>query len=342
MFVVYDGMQLLDLAGPADVFRAASLLSGVDYEIVTASLDGRPVRADNGIVVAPDTALAALTGTGTGTDEIGTLLVVGGLGVYAAVDDPAFTDAVSTAATSADRVASVCTGAVALAAAGLLDGYQATTHWSACEDLASHHPDVTVIPDRIHVQDRDRWTSAGVTAGIDLALAMVEHDHGAEAAHEIAGWLVVFVRRPGGQAQFSAQLRTQPARTPAIAELQSWLPDHLTDDLEVDALADRAAMSARSFARTFRRETGTTPAAYVEALRVEAARRLLETSDLTVGAVATAVGIRHAETLHRAFRRRVGTTPDQYRQHFRRTPCRSSSPSTPASPPSTSSARTRS
>jgi transcriptional regulator GlxA family with amidase domain len=203
-----------------------------------------------------------------------------------------------------------------LAAAGLLDGYRATTHWASCDRLASEHPAVEVLPDRLHVHDRDRWTSAGVTAGIDLALAVVEHDHGTELAHAIAGWLVVFVRRPGGQSQFSAQLQVQAATTPALAELLAWLPDHLDEDLGVESLARRAAMSPRSFARAFRAETGTTPAAHVEALRVEAARRMLESTDLTVGAVAHRVGLRHPETLHRAFRRRVATTPQSYRDHF--------------------------
>jgi transcriptional regulator GlxA family with amidase domain len=219
----------------------------------------------------------------------------------------------------ARRTTSVCSGAALLAAAGLLDGYQATTHWAYCTDLAARHPAVDVLADRIYVQDRDRWTSAGVTAGIDLFLALVEDDAGAELAHAIAGWLVVFVRRPGGQAQFSAQLRSQPARSPAIGEVQRWLPDHLDDDLSVDALARRAGMSSRTFARTFVAETGTTPAAYVEELRVEAARRLLEASDLTVETVAKRVGFRRPETLYRAFRRRVATTPDRYRQHFART-----------------------
>ncbi len=211
----------------------------------------------------------------------------------------------------------MCTGALVLAAAGLLDGYRATTHWSACDELAAHG-DVEVDADRIYVHDRDRWTSAGVTAGIDLALALVETDHGAELAHQVAGWLVVFVRRPGGQAQFSAQLRAQPARTPAIADLQRWLPDHLGEDCSVDALAQRAGMAKRTFARAFAAETGSTPAAFVEDLRIEAARRLLEGSELTVAAVARAVGIRHAETLHRVFQRRIGTSPDRYRQHFSR------------------------
>jgi transcriptional regulator GlxA family with amidase domain len=178
---------------------------------------------------------------------------------------------------------------------------------------------VTVEPDRIFVHDRDRWTSAGVTAGIDLTLALVDADLGPEVAHQVAAHLVVFARRPGGQAQFSAQLRAQVAHTPAIAELQRWLPDHLTDDLTVERLAERANQSPRSFARSFRAETGSTPAAHVEELRVEAARRLLETTDLGVAAIAPRVGLKHAETLHRAFVRQVGTTPDRYRQHFART-----------------------
>ena len=316
VFVVFDGMQLLDLAGPADVFRVASLIGAAPaYEITTASVDGQLVRADNGITISPDTSLTALRQS---RRRIDTLVVVGGVGVDAVIADGRVARLLAELAPRATRIASVCSGALVLAAAGLLDGYRATTHWASCDDLAQRHPDVDVVADRLHVHDRDRWTSAGVTAGIDLTLAVVEHDHGPELAHQLAGWLVVFVRRPGGQAQFSVQLLSQPARTPAIAELQAWLPDHLAHDLEVDALARHAAMSPRSFARAFRAETGTTPAAYVEALRVEAARRLLETSDLTVAAVAGAVGIRHAETLHRAFRRRVGTTPDQYRKHFQR------------------------
>jgi transcriptional regulator GlxA family with amidase domain len=216
------------------------------------------------------------------------------------------------------RTTSVCTGALILAAAGLLDGYRATTHWSWCAELADNYPRVDVEPDRVYVSDRDRWTSAGVSAGTDMALALVEDDLGAEVAHQVAGWLVVFVRRPGGQAQFSTQLRAQPARSPAMVELQRWLPDNLRADLSVPGLAARVALSERHFARVFRREIGMTPAAFVEGLRVEAARRLLGSTDLTVAAVAAAVGIRHAETLHRAFRRRLGTTPDHYRQHFAR------------------------
>jgi transcriptional regulator GlxA family with amidase domain len=310
--VAFERFQLLDLAGPAEVFRAATRLGAEPpYEIRTLA-PTRSVTSESGICLTADGRVDA------DDDPIDTLVVVGGLGVREAVLDGRFVARVHTLAERSRRITSVCTGAYVLAAAGLLDGRRATTHWSACDDLAARFPDVTVEPDRIHVRDGDRWTSAGVTAGIDLALALVEDDHGPDLAHAVAQWLVVFVRRAGGQTQFSAQLAAGPARSEPIAELQRWLPDHLDEDLTVPVLAARAAMSPRSFARRFRTETGTTPAAFVEALRVEAARRLLETSDAPVAVVATTVGFGGPETLHRAFARRVGTTPDQYRRHFKR------------------------
>jgi transcriptional regulator GlxA family with amidase domain len=316
VLVGFDRCQLLDLAGPADVFRAATLLgASPPYQTVVATPDGAAVRAENGIVLGADASLRRLARR---RDSIDTVLVVGGLGVEEfAADDRALADLRRLSA-RARRTTSVCSGAMALAAAGLLDGYRATTHWASCRRLAERHPEVSVEADQIYVHDRDRWTSAGVTAATDLALALVEDDLGPELAHAVAGWLVVFVRRPGGQAQFSAQLLAEPARSPGVAEVQRWLPDHLAEDLSVAALAGRAGMSVRHFGRAFRAETGTTPAVFVESSRIEAARRLLETSDRTVAAIAAAVGLRHAETLHRAFQRRVGTTPDRYRQHFRR------------------------
>lgn len=313
-FVVYDGFQSLDLVGPVEVLRTATLL-GADpgYQVVVASPTGDAVRSESGLQIGVDTSLAALARRRTKLDG---LTIVGGQGAEALMAEAAAMRDITTIAARSRRVASVCTGAMVLAAAGLLDGYKATTHWASCDRMAERWPAVDVDPDRIYVHDRDRWTSAGVTAGIDLFLALVEADHGPALAHQIAGWLVVFVRRPGGQAQFSAQLLAQPAGDRAIDDVQRWAPDHLADDLSVEALARRAHMSPRTFARAFRHETGTTPAAYVEALRVEAARRLLETTDLGVGEVAAAVGLKRAETLHRAFRRRVGTTPERYRQHF--------------------------
>jgi transcriptional regulator GlxA family with amidase domain len=314
--VAFDGLQLLDLAGPVEVLRTATRLgASPPYRTVIATPDGEPARSESGVSVAADVSLADLARSRARVD---TLVVVGGEGTRSMVDDGGFLADLAAVAGRVPRVTSVCTGAWLLAAAGLLDGYEATTHWAWCDALAERHDGVQVRPDRIYVRDRDRWTSAGVTAGVDLFLALVEADHGAELAHHAAGWLVVFVQRPGGQSQFSAQLRAQRASTTSVADLQAWLADHLDEDLGVDALAARVGMSPRTFARVFRRETGRTPAAFVEELRVEAARRLLETTDLTVAAVARRVGVKHAETLHRAFHRRLGTTPDRYRQHFSR------------------------
>lgn len=314
--VAFDGLQLLDLAGPVEVLRTATRLgASPPYRTLIATPDGRPVRSESGVSVGADLSLAALARSPRRVD---TLLVVGGEGTRSVIEDRGFLTELAAAAGRAARVTSVCTGAWVLAAAGLLDGYEATTHWAWCDPLADRHGSVRVRPDRIYVRDRDRWTSAGVTAGVDLFLAIVEADHGADLAHEAAGWLVVFVQRPGGQSQFSAQLRAQRATTTSIADLQAWLADHLDEDLGVEQLAARVGMSPRTFARVFGRETGTTPAVFVEELRVEGARRLLERTDLTVAAVAGRVGMKHAETLHRAFHRRLGTTPDRYRQHFRR------------------------
>lgn len=314
--VAFDDFQLLDLAGPVEVFETANRLGGEPgYRRTLVTPNGRRVRSSSGVAVDADASITALAKS---TAPIDTLVVVGGLGARLATQDDAFLASIAALASRARRITSVCTGALVLAAAGVLDGYRATTHWASGDELAASHPTVEVLADRIYVHDRDRWTSAGVTAGIDLALALIEDDHGAALAHQVAGWLVVFTRRPGGQAQFSAQLRAEPAPTPSIREMQLWLPDHLTEDLTVARLAERASMSERSFARAFRAETGITPAAHVEELRVEAARRLLEGTDLTVAAIATRVGLKHPETLHRAVARRLGTTPDRYRQHFAR------------------------
>lgn len=310
--VAYDRFQLLDLAGPCDVLSTATTLLGErgGYRVVLASPDGAAVADQSGIEVAVEVSLRAAA---TELGPVDTLMVVGGPGSRQA--RPAtFSSDLRDLAAVADRVTSVCTGALVLAAAGLLDGYRATTHWAWCDHLA-RYPEIRVEPDRLHVHDRDRWTSAGVTAGIDLALALVEADHSSTLAHEVAGWLVVFARRPGGQAQFNVALRGQDARDPRLRDLLGWLPEHLGDDLTVPRLAARAGMSPRTFARIFRDQVGTTPAAHVEALRVEAARRLLETTDLTVAAIARRSGFGRAETLHRAFARSVGTTPDRYRQH---------------------------
>lgn len=311
--VTVDGLMLLDLAGPAEVFRTANLLGATPrYRNAVLTPDGGPVTSDSAVTLAADRSLADLARS---ADPVDTLVVVGGLGVDRALGDEALRADLAAVAGRARRVTSVCTGALLLADAGLLDGHRATTHWANVEDLGRHDA-VEVEPDAIYVRDGNRWTSAGVTAGIDLALALVEDDHGAELAHAVAGWLVVFLRRPGGQSQFSVHLSARPARRHELREVQQHVMDHLTDDLSVPVLAARAGMSERTFARAFRDETGSTPAAWVEQVRVEAARNLLETTDLTVAAIAREVGLGRPERLHRAVRRRLGTTPDRYRQHW--------------------------
>jgi transcriptional regulator GlxA family with amidase domain len=313
VLLVYDNHQLLDFAGPAEVFSAANTALGYRaYTRVVVSPDGGRVCSSSGVEIGVGQSLRALADSNPSVD---TVMVVGGPGAVSIDDNTAAV--LRMLAEQARRITSVCTGALALANAGLLDGYRATTHWSRCDFFAERYPQVRVEADQIYVRDGNRWTSAGVTAGIDLALALVEDDHGIEIAQTIARYLVVFTRRPGGQSQFSAQLRAQDARTPAVRAVQQWLPDHLAEDLDIATLAARASMSTRNFSRLFRAETGQTPAVFVESLRVEAARRLLETTDFTIDAVARSVGFKHTETLHRAIARRLATTPARYRQHFK-------------------------
>jgi transcriptional regulator GlxA family with amidase domain len=314
VIVAFPDVQVLDVVGPLEVLsRAADLAPDHDpgYAIEVVTADGRPVRATCGIQLGADSSVGDCRG------PIDTLMVAGGAGTRAVLEDTRLVDWVRRAARRSRRVTSVCSGAFVLARAGLLDGRRATTHWSVCDLLGRVYPDVTVEADRIYVRDGDVWTSAGVTAGMDLALALVEDDLGADVAREVARWLVLFVQRPGGQAQFSAQLAAQNPERVGLRELARWIPDHLTDDLSVAALAAHAGMSARNLARAFRRELGTTPASYVESLRVEAARRLLETTDLGVATVAARCGFGTVETMHRTFKRALSVTPGEYRRHFR-------------------------
>jgi transcriptional regulator GlxA family with amidase domain len=311
VILAFPGVQTLDVTGPAEVFRAASLLKPPGYEVTVAAKERAPLRTST-VSLMPDAALSEVTG------RIDTLLIAGGTGTRRAEEDVELVEWIAAAAKRARRVTSVCTGAFLLAKAGLLDGRRATTHWANCADLAERFPDVVVEHDPIFVRDGRVATSAGVTAGMDLALALVEEDLGRDAALEAARWLVVFLQRPGGQAQFSAQLAAQAADRAPLRELQAWIPDHLDADLTVPALARRAGMSDRNFARAFRRETGMTPGAYVEAARVERARIALEGGDLPVETVAEQAGFGTVETMRRAFRRRVGVSPADYRTRFRR------------------------
>lgn len=313
VIVVFDGFQLLDLAGPADVFSAAGLLDpAAAYRVETTALRAGAVRSLSGVTVCAGTPLADVRG------PIGTLLVAGGLPDPAGMGDTAaLIPEIRRLAGEAGRVGSVCSGTLLLAQAGLLEGRRATTHWAAGDMLARDHPDVRVDADRIYVRDGDVWTSAGVTSGIDLALALVAHDHGHDLARDVSRWLVVYLQRPGGQSQFSTPLSTRTPKREPLRDLQGWIEANLGADLSVQALAGRVNTSVRHFSRVFTAEVGMTPARYVEHARTAAARRLLENTDEPLDRIAARVGLGTPETLHRVFRRHLTIAPGEYRRRFR-------------------------
>jgi transcriptional regulator GlxA family with amidase domain len=314
VILAFPGVQPLDVIGPAEVFAGASLLAGGDaYAVEVVAKDPDPIAVrGGGYSLAPKTTTARCRG------PIDTLVMAGGAGVKKAEEDKALIRWIRSAARRSRRVTSVCSGSFLLARAGLLEGKTVTTHWASTAELARRHPELTVDPKPIFVRDGDVWTSAGVTSGMDLSLALVQEDLGREVAVEIARWLVLFLQRPGGQSQFSSHLETQLAERRPLRELQSWIADNLNADLRVESLAGRASMSPRNFARFFRRETGMTPAAYVEVLRVERARQLLEEAGDPVELVSARCGFGTPETMRRAFARRVGTAPAEYRARFQR------------------------
>ncbi|MET9390062.1 GlxA family transcriptional regulator [Streptomyces sp. NPDC006624] len=306
--VLFDGVQSLDVSGPAEVFAGADLISPGAYRIRTASPDGAPVRTTSGLTLVPDTSLA----TAPAPD---TLLVPGGTGTRR--PDPRLVAWVREHGPRARRLVSVCTGAFVLAEAGLLQGRRATTHWAYCDTLARDHPSVAVEPDPVYVRDGHVATSAGVTAGIDLALALVEEDLGRDTALTIARHLVVFLRRPGNQAQFSAQLAAQTARREPLRDVQRFIAERPDADLCVESLAARARLSPRHFARAFRAETGMTPGRYVDRVRLEHARRLLEDTADGVEEISRSSGYGTPEAMRRAFLKALGTPPAEYRRRFR-------------------------
>jgi transcriptional regulator GlxA family with amidase domain len=315
VILAFPGVQPLDVVGPAEVFSGADAIAGGAYEIEVVAQTPDPIMTrTSGYGLAPKTTTDRCRG------PIDTLIVAGGVGVVEAAEDEALIRWIRSAARRSRRVASVCSGTFLLARAGLLEGKKVTTHWSACAELARRHPELTVDPNPIFVHDGDVWTSAGVTAGMDLALALVEEDLGREVAVEIARWLVLFLKRPGGQSQFSSHLSAQLAEREPLRELQSWIADNLGEDLRVEALAERAHMSPRNFARAFRRETGMTPAAFVEELRVERARQILEEGGEPVERISERCGFGTPETMRRAFARRLGIAPAEYRARFQRVP----------------------
>jgi transcriptional regulator GlxA family with amidase domain len=314
--LVFPDVQSLDLTGPLEVFAGAQTLieaTGRDdrgYELSILSRDGGALRTSSGLELVPHGGFADTP------KRLDTLVVAGGYGSHAASEDLATREWIASTSKRARRTASVCTGAFLLAAAGLLDGRRATTHWTAARELATRYPSVQVDPEPIFLRDGPIWTSAGVTAGMDLALALVEQDLDREAALAIARQLVLFLRRPGNQSQFSATLAAQePTREP-LRDVRRQIVEDLAGELSVEALAQRAHMSPRHFARVFRAETGVTPARYVESVRIEAARRALEDSAQPVAGVALECGFGTPETMRRSFLRTLGVGPAEYRRRF--------------------------
>ncbi|WLG94286.1 GlxA family transcriptional regulator [Pseudomonas sp. FP198] len=313
--LAFANVQVLDVTGPLQVFASANDLArgqglpGPYAPTVIAAVGGA-VMSSAGL------ALMAEPLPSEGSD---TLLIAGGWGVYEAAKDPALVAWVKDQGARSRRVASVCTGAFLLAASGWLDGRRVATHWTRCEQLARQHPELQVEPNPIFIKDGSVWTSAGVTAGIDLALALVEEDLGRAMALEVARHLVVFLKRPGGQSQFSATLALQE-QGGRFDKLHAWIAENLTRDLGLSSLAAEAGMSERSFVRHYRAETGQTPARAVELIRVETARRLLCDSAVPIKRVALQCGFGSEETLRRSFLRGMGVTPQAYRERFALSP----------------------
>ncbi len=313
LIIVFDDVQSLDLTGPLEVFAAANEWCagrGAEpgYAIATASLGGGAVLTSSGLRLLPDADLTTLPPPDL-------LIVPGGAG--ARRRDPDLVGWLRAHAGAAGRLASVCTGAFLLAEAGLLAGRRVTTHWAHCAELAADYPQVSVDPDPIFISDGDLATSAGITAGIDLALALVEDDLGRDAALAVARALVVFLRRPGSQSQFSAQLSAQVAERRPLREVQQWITEHPAADLSVEALARRASLSPRQFARAFTAETGLPPGRYVDQTRLEAARRHLEDTAASVEQTARACGYGTPEAMRRAFIAALGVSPAEYGRRFR-------------------------
>lgn len=310
--LVFPGVQLLDVVGPADVFAEAAKQLGNPraYDVQVIGTDAGILQSSSGLKLAIDTTVASYRG------QFDTLLVAGGSYIENMEVDKDVHAWLQGQAKSVRRIGSVCTGAFILAAAGLLDGRRVATHWNAVNRLAAKTPATNVEPDAIYVIDGNLYTSAGVTAGMDLALAMVEEDHGRDIALRVARELVMFLKRPGGQSQFSSYLAAQTAEKSNIRAVQEYILSNLGSDLSVPLLSSRANMSERNFARVFRDDAGMTPADFVERARIDEARRLLEQSDIPLKRLAADVGYSNADAFRRAFVRCLGISPREYRRRF--------------------------
>ncbi|MET0144484.1 MAG: helix-turn-helix domain-containing protein [Ilumatobacteraceae bacterium] len=317
VIVAYGGVQALDVTGPHEVFAGAgpalALLGGATggpapYAVTVAAPRPGPVATESGLQIVADELDRDL-----GVD---TLIVPGGNGVLAALDDAELVATIDALASRARRVVSVCSGTFLLAAAGIVRGRRVTTHWARAASLAARHPDVLVDADPIWTRDGNVWTSAGVTAGIDVALALVEDDLGVDVAETIARWMVMFLRRPGTQSQFAAPVWRRRARDEPVRQIQDAVDADPAADHRLGTLAAAVSMSERHLLRRFSADLGVTPARYVANARIEAARRDLESTDDTVAAIAARVGFGTSETMRRTFVRHLGTPPDDYRRRF--------------------------
>jgi transcriptional regulator GlxA family with amidase domain len=308
------GIQLLDVSGPLDVFAEANGQAGREvYRLRVIATESGDIRASSGARLVPDGVVGQMR-----SEPIDTLLIAGSPNAAQVRLNDSAVAWLRRVAPMTRRYGSVCTGAFFLAAAGLLDGKRVTTHWAAAEQLARAYPCVTVDADAIYVRDGKLCTAAGVTAGLDLALALVEEDLGRDIAKRVASQLVMFFKRPGGQLQFSREGEAAPLGRSALQQVQRFIAAHPSDDHSIDNLAARAGLSPRHFARLFRTEVGMTPAAWVETARVSAARRLLEAGRNTPKQVAVQCGFANADTLRRSFARHVGVTPAEYRRRYER------------------------
>lgn len=320
--LAFPDANSLDVIGPLQVFAGASrymqLYSAEQvpgtrmiYEVEILGLRAGPITTSAGFDIH------AARGIDEVSEGIDTLLIAGGYGHTQMMRNAELLVWLTAMASRVRRLGSICTGAFILAAAGQLAGRRATTHWRYCTELARDFPEVSVEPDLLHVRDGAVYTSAGVTAGMDLALALLEEDCGRQVALATAREMVVFLKRPGGQSQFSQHLEAQSAEPLPLRRLQAWIVEHLDQDLSVEALAERAAMSPRNFARVFVKETGQTPAKFVERARVEAARRALEDSAASLPQIAERCGFGHHETMRRVFQRHLKVAPYDYRRRFK-------------------------
>ncbi len=320
-FVAYPDVVMLDLCGPFDVFAFADRWFRRTYKVDQSVYQLDVIGPQAGpLMTSSGLQIVAHHGYPEFDQPIDTLIVAGGdEGMERACADAGLIAWIKETATRVRRVASVCTGAFLLAASGLLEGRRATTHWGYCKRLASAYPSVCVEPDRIFVRDGNIYTSAGVTAGIDLALTLVEEDLGRNVARLVARVMVMFLRRPGGQSQFSTYLSAETGSRPDMRELHAWILAHPDFDLSIDALAERVTMSPRNFARLFVQTTGMTPAKFVERLRLEAARCKLEQTALPVEAIAECCGFGDRERMRRTFHRMLRVSPQDYRARFKST-----------------------